>query len=72
MTTKNARARMTTSRSSAQRRCSVTVGNIISECGGVDMSARATTTATISMSGMSKIRIPETLALHCGARTAPT
>jgi hypothetical protein len=49
-----------------------TVAGVVSERGAVDMSATATTTATIIMSGMSKIRMPQRLALHCGASAAPT
>jgi hypothetical protein len=45
---------------------------MISERGGVAMSASVTTMATISKSGMSKIRMSETLALHCGAWAAQT
>ena len=36
------------------------------------MSATATTTATMSMSGINTIRMPVTLALHCGTRAAST
>ena len=55
---------MALSRISRQRTDCTALGPLCGlERGAVDMSARATTTATMSMSGMNRIRIPLRLIL---------